>query len=66
MREKFRKIPVGNGQPSQPSDIFDPQLDTSYGLDQLMEVRQAENKDTCVIVNVLNALIGLVDAVTYH
>ena len=41
-------------------------MDTSYGLDWFLKVRQEENVNTGVIVNVLNALIRLGDTGTYH
>ena len=41
-------------------------MDTSYGLDRFLKVRQEKNENTCVIVNVLNALIRLGDAGIYH
>ena len=63
---KFRKIPRGCCRESERNNIMDYGLDTEITPHRHLKLLQKDNENTCVILNILNAVIRMGDTETYN
>jgi hypothetical protein len=63
---KFRQIPKGCCRESKRNKIMDYGLDTKITPHRHLKLLQKDNENTCVILNILNAVIIMGDTETYN